>query len=251
MPMPTPPTQFPPDLIASLRRAASVVALTGAGISAESGVPTFRDAQSGLWAQYSPADLATPEAFQSHPRRVWEWYEWRRNLVKQAQPNPGHHALRTLLKRYSNPTLITQNVDALHHRAGSESVLELHGNLFRTICSRERHPVTEWSESPVPPPCPQCGSPLRPDVVWFGESLPETTLTQAFEATRNAEVFLSIGTSTTVYPAAELPFEAQRNGAQVIEINPETTPFTARADWTLQTAAGTALPQIVALLDSN
>ncbi|MDQ4106584.1 MAG: NAD-dependent protein deacylase, partial [Actinomycetota bacterium] len=159
---------LPPQLVEEVRRARSVVALTGSGISAESGIPTFRQAQTGLWARYDPQQLATPEAFMRDPKLVWEWYGWRRKLVGEAEPNPGHRALAELEDRLPDFTLVTQNVDGLHGRSGSRDVIELHGNILRTVCSVERvevEPVTSGS----PPVCPNCGAPLRPDVVWFGE----------------------------------------------------------------------------------
>ncbi|MGB3633688.1 MAG: NAD-dependent deacylase, partial [Rubrobacteraceae bacterium] len=230
-----------------LRGAQSIVALTGSGISAESGVPTFRDAQTGLWAQYDPQQLATPEAFMRDPKLVWQWYEWRRTLVGKAEPNPGHSALAELERKSPNFTLATQNVDGLHRRAGSESVLELHGNLLRTICSAEGI-ESEPSSEELPPVCTNCGSPLRPDVVWFGEMLPRGVMEAASGAARSCEVFLSVGTSSLVYPAASLPYEALSAGATVVEINPEETPLTGRAEYALAGKAGEVLPVLVAAL---
>jgi NAD-dependent deacetylase len=236
-----------PALAATLRDARRVVALTGAGISAESGVPTFRDAQSGLWAQYRPEELATPEAFERHPQLVWNWYAWRRSLVAKAGPNAGHYALAELERRAPAFTLITQNVDGLHRRAGSRRVLELHGNLFRTKCFAEGIVVDNWSDTgTVPPCCPRCGAWLRPDVVWFGEMLPAAVLREAEEATAQCDVFLSVGTSTLVYPAAGLPFAALSGGATVVEINPRPTPLSEQAHYKLRGAAGEALPALLA-----
>lgn len=235
---------IPPRLVERLRDARSIVALTGSGISAESGIPTFREAQTGLWARYDPQQLATPEAFMRDPKLVWEWYEWRRKLVGDAEPNPGHRALVELEGRVSNFTLVTQNVDGLHHRAGNENVIELHGNILRTICSAER--IEVGPEQPEAPPiCPNCGAPLRPDVVWFGEMLPTRAMETASEAVRGCDVFLSIGTSSLVYPAASLPYEAVSAGATVVEINPEDTPLTSRVDYTLRGRAGEVLPRLV------
>lgn len=235
---------IPPRLVKRLRDAWSIVALTGSGISAESGIPTFREAQTGLWAHYDPQQLATPEAFMRDPKLVWEWYEWRRKLVGDAEPNPGHWALVELEGRVLNFTLVTQNVDGLHHRAGNENVIELHGNILRTICSAER--IEVGPEQPgAPPICPSCGAPLRPDVVWFGEMLPARAMETAFEAVRSCDVFLSIGTSSLVYPAASLPYEAVSAGATVVEVNPEDTPLTSRMDYTLRGRAGEVLPRLV------
>ena len=237
----------PPALVETLRRARRVTVLTGAGVSAESGVPTFRDAQTGIWARFRPEELATPRAFQRDPRRVWEWYAWRRELVARAAPNAAHRALVTLEARVPEFTLITQNVDGLHARAGSRAVIELHGNLHRTKCSAEGTVVTQWEETgEVPPRCPRCGERLRPDVVWFEESLPPEALARAVARSADCDVFLSIGTSTVVYPAAELPLQALAGGAQVVEINPSPTPLTARAHHVLAGPAGEILPALLA-----
>ena len=235
---------IPAQLVQDLRDAQSVVALTGSGISAESGVPTFRDAQTGMWARYDPQQLATPEAFMRDPELVWEWYAWRRKLVGGAEPNPGHRALVELGRTVPDFTLVTQNVDGLHQKAGSENVVELHGNIRRTICSAEFAEVEPQDES-TPPVCPNCGSPLRPDVVWFGETLPAGALEAASKAARDCEVFLSIGTSSLVYPAASLPYEALSSGAVVVEVNPDETPLTPRADYALREGAGQVLPELL------
>ena len=165
------------ELAPILAQARRVVVLTGAGVSAESGVPTFRDALTGLWANYRPEELATPTAFAQNPKLVWDWYQWRRELVERAEPNAAHQALAELEDRVPKFTLITQNVDGLHQRAGSRNVFELHGNIRRVKCSAEGRVVTEWAAGgDVPPRCPHCGANLRPDVVWFGETLPEKRL---------------------------------------------------------------------------
>jgi NAD-dependent deacetylase len=233
--------------VAVLAGARRVVAFTGAGISAESGVPTFRDAQTGLWARYRAEDLATPEAFARQPALVWEWYAWRRALVEGAGPNAGHRALVELETRVAEFTLVTQNVDGLHRRAGSRRVLELHGALGRARCSREGRVVTSWEEGgPVPPRCPDCGAPLRPDVVWFGEPLPDAAWDAAVEAIGRCEVLLSVGTSGQVYPAASLVPLALEAGAAVIVVNPDPA---ARPDPRcigLAGLAGDVLPRLVA-----
>jgi NAD-dependent deacetylase len=235
------------ELVTLLRTAHLVAVLTGAGISAESGVPTFREVQTGLWAHYNPEELATPEAFRRNPRLVWEWYAWRQERVRQAEPNPGHLALVELERRITEFTLITQNVDDLHRRAGSHQVLELHGNLFRAKCFDEDRPVKNWPDSEdIPPRCPRCGALLRPDVVWFGEMLPASVLRAAEQAAANAEVFFSIGTSALVYPAADLPFAALRAGATVVEINPQPTPLSPHVTFSLNGPAGAVLPELVA-----
>lgn len=238
---------IPSELITRLRTARRVAVLTGAGISAESGVPTFREAQTGLWARYNPEELATPEAFRRNPRLVWEWYAWRQKRVRQAEPNPGHHALVEMERHLVEFTLITQNVDGLHRRAGSHQVLELHGNLFRAKCFDEDRLVEGWPESSDSPPrCPHCGGLLRPDVVWFGEMLPAGALRSAEQAAACAEVFFSIGTSSLVYPAADLPLIALRAGATVVEINPQPTPLSPHVTFSLNGAAGVVLPALVA-----
>lgn len=240
------PYALPPDLVEALRAARRVAVLTGAGTSAESGVPTFRDAQTGLWARYDPQELATPEAFHRRPRLVWEWYAWRRELVGRAAPNPGHLALAGMERRVPHFTLITQNVDSLHQRAGSRAVIELHGNLARVKCSREGRVVETWAETDAPPPlCPHCGGLLRPDVVWFGEALPVDALERAFAAARAAEVFLTVGTSGLVQPAASLPLEALDAGAVVVEINPDETPLSRWMTHTLRGPSGRILPALV------
>ncbi len=220
---------IPPDVRDALRSVHRLVAFTGAGISAESGIPTFREAQTGLWARFKPEELATPEAFADAPERVWEWYAWRRGLVQAAEPNPGHHALVEMQNLVNAFTLITQNVDGLHARAGSHDVIELHGNIERTRCSREGKRVDSWEEGPVPPRCPDCGAHLRPDVVWYGEPLPLPALSQADVAASQCDVFLAIGTSAIVYPAASLPLVALQAGALVVEVNPEETELSARS----------------------
>lgn len=239
---------FPAEMVEALRRARRVVALTGAGVSAESGVPTFRDAQTGLWAQYRPEELATPEAFARHPERVWAWYAWRRDLVRRARPNPAHYALAAMERQVPDFTLITQNVDGLHQAAGSRRVIELHGNLMRTVCADQRHEVTAWE--PVPegevPRCPQCGSLLRPDVVWFGEPLPGEALDAAWAAAQQAEVMLVVGTSGVVQPAAALPWVAKEHGAYLVEVNPQETALTGIMDAVCRGPAGEVLPRLVA-----
>ncbi len=240
-------SRIPLELIDRLRRARRVVVLTGAGISAESGVPTFREAQTGLWARYNPEELATPEAFQRDPRLVWEWYTWRRRRVLQAEPNAGHRALVEMERRVAEFTLITQNVDGLHRRAGSHQILELHGNLFRAKCFSEDRPVESWPDGEeIPPRCPRCGGLLRPDVVWFGERLPAAALRAAEHAAASAEIFFSIGTSALVYPAADLPLTALAAGATVVEINPQPTPLSPHVTFSLNGAAGQILPALVA-----
>lgn len=236
---------IPTPLVDSLRRAKRVAVLTGAGISAESGVPTFRDAQTGLWAKYDPQELATAEAFRRDPKLVWDWYAWRRELVSRADPNPGHYALAEMERHIPHFSLITQNVDSLHRRAGSERLTELHGNISRVKCFQHGHAASEWEDDDVPPRCSRCGSPLRPDVVWFGEALPREALDHALEAARTAEVFLSVGTSGIVQPAASLPLVAADAGAVLVEINPDRTPLSSVMTYRLSGPSGEILPALV------
>jgi NAD-dependent deacetylase len=240
------PSHIAEDLVAALQSAERVVVLTGAGISAESGVPTFREAQTGLWAQYDPRELATPQAFMLNPRLVWEWYDYRRSLIQKAHPNLAHYALVDLEQHLPTFLLVTQNIDGLHWRAGSRDMVELHGNIARTKCFDEGHMVNWWPETDdVPPRCADCGGYLRPDVVWFGEGLPEHALRSATQAAVMSDIFLCIGTSAVVYPAAELPLIAKRNGARVAEINPHQTAISLMADWSLRGKAGEILPALV------
>ena len=234
---------YPDELIAQLRQAKHIVVLTGAGISAESGVPTFRG---GFWTQYRPEDLATPEGFRRNPALVWNWYAERRLNIGKVQPNPGHHALARMEQQASRFTLITQNIDGLHHRAGSKNIIELHGNIYRVKCSKDHTLCSHWNESQdVPPRCPDCGAYLRPDVVWFGENLPQDAIAKAFSASEDCDLFFSIGTSNQVYPAASLPYEALRNGATVVEVNLEPTPLTPRTHFHFLSTSGTVLPELV------
>lgn len=237
---------IPEGLTDALRTAHSVAVLTGAGISAESGIPTFRDAQTGLWAKYNPENLATPSAFRRNPRLVWEWYAWRRSLVAQASPNSGHMALAEMEQHVPRFTLITQNIDGLHWRAGSKNVIELHGNIARTKCFRENVIVETWTDTDeVPPRCPRCNGLLRPDVVWFGEMLPEQALNDAIEAARTCDVFLSIGTSGVVEPAASLPSVAQRSRATVVIINPDVEVQASSTYYRINGPAGRVLSLLV------
>jgi NAD-dependent deacetylase len=236
---------LPDSLIRALKKAHNIVILTGAGMSAESGIPTFREAQTGLWSKFDPMQLATPEAFAENPQRVWDWYCWRRELVQQAKPHEGYKALVQLEKLKPGLSIVTQNVDGLHQAAGSLRVIELHGNIMRTVCSVTRKPIPdEWiaNHDTSPVPSPHCrGAYARPDVTWFGESLPAGALEQAQHSSRNARVLVSVGTSSMVQPAASLPWLAQEHGARLIEINPEPTPLSRTADCRLAMPASSGL----------
>jgi NAD-dependent deacetylase len=240
----TAPISFSKTLIDTLRAAQTITVLTGAGISAESGIPTFRDSQTGLWAQYDPHELATPEAFADNPERVLDWYRWRYSLVAQSKPNAGHYALVNLEQRVPHFTLITQNVDGLHRVAGSRNVIELHGNIDHLRCTKEGSLVAGWPQEKLPH-CPNCGSLLRPNVVWFGESLPAEALQKAVAASTHCDVFLSVGTSGMVEPAASLAYEALRAGVVVVEINPSPTPLTVYTSYQFPATAGQVLPALL------
>ena len=237
------------ELLGTLRKsleAARIVAFTGAGISAESGIPTFRG-PNGLWRNFSPEKLASPEAFSSDPRLVWEWYDWRRQIIHKAQPNAGHRALAEIERRAADRfTLVTQNVDGLQERAGSRNVVKLHGDIWRVRCMgcAAEEPDEQVPLEPLPPHC-HCGALLRPAVVWFGEALPESAWERAFEAAARAEVLLVIGTSAMVYPAAGLVQVACQSGARVAIVNPDPTPADELAEWILRGPAGEILPRLL------
>ncbi len=237
---------FPIELINVLQTSSRVAALTGAGVSQESGLRTFRDTQTGLWAQYRPEELASPEAFSRDPKLIWDWYAWRREAVKAVRPNPGHYALAGMARRIPDFTLITQNVDGLHRMAGSPQVIELHGNIQHVRCSECGMITDDWDDDDTNVPrCHSCGGLLRPHVVWFGEALPRSELESAMEAARNCQIFFSIGTSGVVQPAATLAYAAHNRGAVVVEINAEQTPLTPKADFFFQGKSGEILPELV------
>lgn len=234
-----------------LREARQVVVFTGAGVSAESGIPTFRDAMTGLWSRFDPAELATPEAFERDPALVWGWYEWRRARVARATPNPAHLAIARLSRLVPRLTLVTQNVDDLHERAGSEAI-HLHGSLFTPRCfacaaPAETGALFEGDDGARidPPACAACGGPIRPGVVWFGEPLPAGALERSFEAARHCDVMFSVGTSSVVHPAAEIPVAAAQAGALVVQVNPGRTPLDDLAACNLRGAAGSILPELL------
>lgn len=237
-----------PTLHERVQAAKRVVVLTGAGVSAESGIPTFRGAD-GLWRRHRAEELATPEAFARDPRLVWEWYEWRRQLIAARRPNAAHEAIAALEVRAQDFLLVTQNVDGLHRRAGSRRIVELHGNLWRVRCPAEGT-VTENLEVPLPslPPRCACGALLRPDVVWFGEALPTDAIRRAYDAVESCDVMLVVGTSALVQPAASLPMIGKAHGAYLVEVNLEPTPLSGFADESHQGKAGELLPQLLGTL---
>ncbi|MBI4482344.1 MAG: NAD-dependent deacylase [Acidobacteria bacterium] len=236
--------EIPAALIERLEGARRVSALTGAGVSSESGVPTFRGPK-GLWKQFRPEELATPEAFQRDPRLVWEWYEWRRSKIASCSPNAAHRVLADWERRFEEFWLVTQNVDGLHDRAGSRNLVKLHGDLWELRCAgcgvRERNEAVPLPA--IPPRC-HCGNLLRPAVVWFGESLPEAAWRRAVEVARSCQLFFVVGTSALVQPAASLPWVAREAGACVVEVNPDSTPFTPFADVSLRGPAAVVLPAL-------
>jgi NAD-dependent deacetylase len=243
---------FPLELMALLAGANHIAVLTGAGISAESGVPTFREAQTGLWERYNAEELATPQAFVGNPKLVWEWYAWRRQLISKVAPNPAHYALVDMAERVPRLTLITQNIDSLHQRAGSHDVIELHGNISRTKCFDcgtklfdQQELELDLANDQMMPRCDYCGGLLRPDVVWFGETLPIDALNRAYDASRSCDLFFTIGTSALVHPAAALPMQAISQGIPTVEVNLQSTPLTGAITFVLNGPAGEVLPELV------
>lgn len=234
-----------------LAGARSVVVSTGAGMSKESGIPTFRDAPNALWAQFDPERLATRDGFRRDPALVWRWYAERREMIGAAKPNAGHIAIAELESLVGEVTVITQNIDNLHRAAGSKNVIEIHGNIFRYKCFDRGHGVETLPEMDEVPPCCACGSFVRPDVVWFGEMLPEREIERAYAALAMCDVTLVVGTSGTVYPAAGFPVTAKEAGARIIEVNPEKTPLTPEADCFFRGPAGDVLPKLVLSLKAQ
>jgi NAD-dependent deacetylase len=237
-----------------------LVAFTGSGMSQESGVPTFRDEEAGLWARFDPADLATPEAFSRHPARVFAWYLWRWRAIRGAEPHAGYRALVELEPRFDRMTVVTQNVDGLHARAGSGAVIELHGSLTAFRCFDGGHPYDArrldglphvGAEEIEPPRCDRCGSPIRPGVVWFGEPLPWEHLEAARAEVEACDALLVVGTAALVYPAAELAWVGVTRGIPVIEINPQPTPLSSHVALAWRASAGVALLALASALDAS
>ncbi len=243
----------PTDLQAVARALAGcrlVVVFTGAGVSKESGIPTFRDPETGLWATYDPRDLATPEAYERDPALVWSWYEHRFGVVADARPNPGHEAIAELGRLLPDVVVVTQNIDGLHQRAGSADVVELHGTMHSFRCLSGGHAGYRLEDvagqTDKPPRCPACGGLLRPEVVWFGEALPEDALGRAQRLSARCDAMLVVGTSGVVYPAAALPQLARSSGAAVVEVNPQWTDLSPVCDHHLEGPGGEVLPLLVA-----
>lgn len=242
-----------------IQQAKHITILTGAGVSKESGVPTFRDAQEGLWAKYNPEELATPMAFQANPKLVWDWYEFRRGMVGEAKPNPGHFALAELEKRFDRVITITQNVDDLHEQAGSQQVIHLHGNIAESKCfdDCQGSPTLidvsqiEYDKDAGPPACPHCGAWVRPNVVWYHEMLSQETIGAAMKASSETDVMIVVGTSGLVSPASQLPYMARQAGAKIIEVNPDYSMITRYAHLKLEGPSGEMLPQVIAALDAE
>jgi NAD-dependent deacetylase len=237
--------EFSTDTIAAFDPAKKIVVLTGAGISAESGVPTFRGAD-GLWQRYRAEELATPDAFAADPQLVWEWYDWRRGIINKAEPNAGHLAIAEMERIFPLFSLITQNVDGLHRRAGNKKIIEIHGNLWQLRCVRDGR-VLEDLRVPLPviPPLCECGALLRPHVVWFGETLDQGDLAQAYSLIEACDLLLVVGTSAVVQPVASFPLIAKEAGARVFEVNKDPTPLSSLADAVFQGKAGEILPALL------
>ena len=241
------------ELVERLGGAERLVVLTGAGVSRESGVPTFRG-EDGLWRQYRAEELATWEAFERDPKLVWQWYDYRREIVAEVEPNPAHEAIARLEGAYDDFVLVTQNTDGLHERAGSRNPIELHGNIWRARCVKEQR-VFDLLDTPlaeIPPMCERCGALLRPDVVWFGEPLPAKAYDASYEAASECDAMLVVGTSAVVRPAASLPLVAKHGGGVVVEANTELTAISALIDGTILGRAGETIPALVdALLEAR
>ena len=237
---------FDTVLLSSLRQAQRIVFFTGAGVSQESGIPTFREGANSLWKDFDPKIYASLNGFDNHPVKVWQWYSDRRQQLKALQPNSAHHVIAAWQQKSPHVTVITQNIDGFHQRAGSQCVIELHGSLAMDKCRDRGHRFPYDFDNPTeqPPHCPECNSLLRPNVVWFAEALPEEAYDQAELMSFNCEVFVSIGCSMEIYPAASLPYDAARRGAYVVQINPQKTELDAVADCNLHGKAGEVLPEL-------
>jgi NAD-dependent protein deacetylase/lipoamidase len=241
--------KIPDELIEKLGTAKSVLFFTGAGISAESGIETFRG-KGGLWNKMSAQELASFDGFMKNPNLVWEWYQYRRNIVRETEPNAGHKTIAEFEKHFNEVTVVTQNVDNLHERAGSSNILELHGNIERNFCidCKTFYGVEKFIESEDVPICEKCGGMIRPDVVWFGEMLPQEIFSEAEKKAIEADICFIVGTSAVVYPAAYIPISAKEAGATLVEINIESTNISSQVDFSIIGKSGEVLPKIFEML---
>lgn len=241
--------KIPEELIEKLKTAKSVLFFTGAGISAESGIETFRG-KGGLWNKMSAQELASFDGFMKNPNLVWEWYQYRRNIVRETEPNAGHKTIAEFEKHFNEVTIVTQNVDNLHERAGSNNILELHGNIERNFCidCKTFYGVEKFLESEEVPICEKCGGMIRPDVVWFGEMLPQEIFSEAEKKAKEADICFIVGTSAVVYPAAYIPISAKEAGATLVEINIESTNISSQVDFSIIGKSGEVLPKIFEML---
>ena len=240
------------DLVKPLRQATEVVVFSGAGLSADSGIPTFRDGATGLWANVDPDEVVSIEGFERNPAKVWDWHETMRALFAEVLPNAGHRGIVELaaLLPKARLTVITQNIDGLHQVAGSTRVFEIHGSALRVRCHHHCGFVAQWPlGEPAPHKCPSCGARVRPDVVWFGEPLDDEVFSHAVESSLGADVFISVGTSAIIQPAASLPMAARRSGALIVEVNPHATPFSEFADYSVRAGASQFFPALCAMLE--
>ncbi|MCF6269505.1 MAG: NAD-dependent deacylase [Melioribacteraceae bacterium] len=241
--------EIPKTLIEKLKSAKSIIFFTGAGISAESGIETFRG-KGGLWNKMSAQELASFDGFMKNPDLVWEWYQYRRKIVRETNPNAGHKTIADFEKHFDEVTVVTQNVDNLHKRAGSSSILELHGNIERNYCMdcKTFYGVEKFLESEEVPKCEKCGGMIRPDVVWFGEVLPQDIFAEAERKAAESDICFIVGTSAVVYPAAYIPIAAKRGGSVLVEINIEPTEITNQTDYSIKGKSGEVLPEIFKML---
>ena len=238
--------EFPKELIQKLKAARSVLFFTGAGISAESGIDTFRG-KGGLWNKMKPEELASISGFMRNPDLVWEWYQYRRKIVRDTGPNPGHTTIAEFEKYFDDVTVVTQNVDNLHHRAGSTNILEVHGNIERNFCMdcRTLYGIEDFLDVEEAPKCRKCGGMIRPDVVWFGEMLPQDIFTEAERKAKQSDICFIVGTSAVVYPAAYIPLSAKEGNSYLVEINIEPTEITNLVDCSLMGKSGEILPELI------
>jgi len=241
--------EIPKSLIEKLKTANSIMFFTGAGISAESGIETFRG-KGGLWNKMSAQELASFDGFMKNPNLVWEWYQYRRNIVRETDPNAGHKTIADFEKHFEDVTVVTQNVDNLHKRAGSNNILELHGNIERNFCMdcKTFYGVEKFLETEEVPKCEECGGMIRPDVVWFGEMLPQGIFAEAEKKAADSDICFIVGTSAVVYPAAYIPISAKEAGATLVEINIEPTNISDQVEYSIMGKAGEVLPKILEML---